>query len=146
MGNGPSVIKSVTSFIFHPLAHIFNLSFLAGFVPPKLKVAKMLKLLPVFKSSDRQVIHNYRPISVLRCFSKISERLVYNYLTKFISKFNIILINSLVFVVSTLADMAFIHVTDLISNSLSDRLCTAGVFIHLSKAFDMIDFIICLWC
>ena len=36
-------------------------------------------------------------------------------------------------------DMALIQLTDLISNSLSNKLFTAGIFIDLSKAFDTID-------
>ena len=37
---------------------------------------------PVFKTGDTADISNYRPISGLRCFSKILECVVYNYLYK----------------------------------------------------------------
>ena len=131
-----SVVKPVISFISHPLAHIFNLSVLTGSVPLKLKVAKVI---PVFKKGDPQDIHNYRPISVLPCFSKILEKLVYNRLSTFLSKFNILYDYQFGFRSNHSTDMALIHLTDLISNSLCDKLCTAGVFIDLSKAFDTID-------
>ena len=131
-----SVVKSVISFISHHLAYIFNISFLTGSVPSNLKIAKVT---PVFKSGDPEDIHNYRPISVLPCFSKILERLVYNRLSKFLAKFNIIYDYQFGFRTKHSTDMARIHLTDLISNSLCDKLCTAGVFIDLSKAFDTID-------
>ena len=113
-----------------------SLSPYIGSVPLNLKVAKVT---PIFKSSDRQVIHNYRPISILPCFSQILERLVDNCLTKFLSKFNIIFDQQFGFHSKHSTDMALNHMTYLISNSLSNRLHTAGVFIELSKAFDTND-------
>ena len=126
-----SVVKSVISFISHPLAYIFNISFLTGSVPSNLKIAKVT---PVFKSGDPEDIHNYRPISVLPCFSKILERLIYNRLSNFLAKFNILYDYQFGFRTKHSTDLALIHLTDLISNSLCDKLCTAGVFIDLSKA------------
>ena len=132
----PSVVKSVISFISHPLAHICNLSFLTGSVPANLKIAKVT---PVFKTGDHQDIHNYRPISVLPCFSKILERLVYNRLSKFLSRFNILYDQQFGFRAQHSTDMALIHLTDVISTSLCNKLSTAAIFIDLSKAFDTID-------
>ena len=39
---------------------------------------KIAKVIPVFKGGDCADLSNYRPISVLPCFSKILERLMYN--------------------------------------------------------------------
>ena len=131
-----SVVKSVISFISHPLAYIFNIYLLTGSVPSNLKIAKVT---PVFKNGDPKDIHNYRPISVLPCFSKIIERLVYNRLSKFLSNFNILFDHQCGFRSKHSTDMALIHLTDLISSSLCDKLYTFGVFLDLSKAFDTID-------
>ena len=130
------MVKSVISFISHPLAYIFNLSLRTGSVPLNLKVAKVI---PVFKAGDPQDIHNYRPTSVLPCFSKILERLVYNRLSKFLSCFNILFDQQFGFRAQHSTDTALIHLTDLISKSLCDKLSTTGIFIDLSKAFDTID-------
>ena len=131
-----SVVKSVISFISHPLAYIFNISLLTGSVPSNLKIAKVI---PVFKNGDPKDIQNYRPISVLPCFSKILERLVYNRLSKFLSNFNILFNHQFGFRSKHSTDMALIHLTDLISSSLCDKLYTVSVFLDLSKAFDTID-------
>ena len=44
----------------------------------------MEKGVPVFKKADKQCLTNYRPVSLLRIFSKIFERIIcnntYNYL------------------------------------------------------------------
>ena len=54
---------------------IFNLSLQKGSFPDELKIAKVT---PVFKADDVNELGNYRPISVLLCFSKILERIMYN--------------------------------------------------------------------
>ena len=69
--------------ISKPLAHIFNLSFLSGIIPDNLKVALVT---PIFKSNDETKFENYRPISVLTCFSKLLEKLMAKGLTMFIDK------------------------------------------------------------
>ena len=46
-----------------------------GFFPDKFKIAK---LIPTYKSEDRLLTNNFRPISVLPFFSKIFERHMYN--------------------------------------------------------------------
>ena len=131
-----SVVKSIISHISHPLAFIFNLSLSTGTVPQNLKVACVT---PIFKSGDSHNIHNYRPISVLPCFSKILERIIVNRLTKFLSKNNILSPHQFGFRSGHSTDMALIHFTDCISSSLSKKLYTAGIFMDLSKAFDTID-------
>ena len=55
--------------------NIFNLSLNTGIFPDRMKVAKVI---PIFKKGKKSSISNYRPISVLPCFSKILERMMYN--------------------------------------------------------------------
>ena len=51
-----------------PFKYIFNLSLKKGIFPDRVKIAKVT---PVFKGGDSVDLSNYRPISVLPCFSKI---------------------------------------------------------------------------
>ena len=57
------------------LCLLFNACFENGFFPTCLKEAKVV---PVLKSGDRRKLTNYRPISILSCFSKILEKIVYS--------------------------------------------------------------------
>ena len=57
------------------LCLLFNACFENGFFPTCLKEAKVV---PVFKSGDRRKLTNYRPISILSCFSKILKKIVYS--------------------------------------------------------------------
>ena len=69
------------------LLHNFNLSMQKGFFPDELKVAKVT---PVYKKNDETNLGNYKPISVLPCFSKILERIIYNRLYKHLNSDNIL--------------------------------------------------------
>ena len=61
---------------------IFNLTISTKIFPDDLKV---LKVVPVYKSGERENLNNYRPIVVLptiaRVFEKLLYRQLYNYLT-----------------------------------------------------------------
>ncbi|XP_065674200.1 uncharacterized protein LOC136091145 [Hydra vulgaris] len=63
-----NVVKAIFDIIEPSLFHIFNLSIQSGIVPEKLKIAKISP-----KTGDNTIMSNYRPISVLPCFSKLFE-------------------------------------------------------------------------
>ena len=60
---------------------IFNLPLSTGIFPDKLKIAKVS---PIFKNGEKDRLTNYRPISVLPCFSKILERIMYDRLYSYL--------------------------------------------------------------
>ena len=77
------VLKNCFGALQKPLLHVFNLSIVKGIFPDDLKIACVT---PVFKGDEK----NYRPISVLPCFSKILERIMYNILYNHLIKNNIL--------------------------------------------------------
>ena len=62
--------------------YLFDSSLQSGIFPDLMKIAIVS---PVFKTGDTADISNYRPISVLPCFSKILERVMYNRLYKYLT-------------------------------------------------------------
>ena len=70
-----NIAKLSVKEISTPSTHIFNLTFSTGIIPDNLKVAMIT---PIFKGNDAMKFENYRPISVLVCFSKLLERLMIN--------------------------------------------------------------------
>ena len=68
-------MKEIGQIICDPLVHIFNLSLSQGRVPDRLKIAKVV---PIFKKGDRQLVCNFRPISLLSIFDKLLEKVVKN--------------------------------------------------------------------
>ena len=83
----PKVIRGISNHIVKPLTHIYNQSLLTGIIPDELKIAVVT---PIYKSSDKESFSNYRPISVLTCFSKILEKLMYKRIVTFLDKQNIL--------------------------------------------------------
>ena len=81
---------------------IFNLSLQKGCFPEELKIARVI---PIYKADDVNEIGNYRPISVLPCFSKILERIMYNRLFKYLTTNEILHKNNLDFKKDTLLNM-----------------------------------------
>ena len=63
------------TYLLFPLAHIINLSISNDIVPDEMKTACVI---PLYKSGDRELIVNYRPVSILPSFSKFFERVIYN--------------------------------------------------------------------
>ncbi|XP_065639673.1 uncharacterized protein LOC124815345 [Hydra vulgaris] len=82
-----NVLKSVFDIIELPLFIIFKLSLKNGDFPDQLKFAKII---PIYKNGDDSLESNYRPISILSCFSKVLERIMYNRIYNFIDKNNIL--------------------------------------------------------
>ena len=62
------MIKTIGEEIVKPLTHIYNSTFLTGKIPNFLKIALVT---PIFKANENNQFENYRPISVLTCFSKL---------------------------------------------------------------------------
>ena len=62
-----SIIKRSIGSISSPLTHIINLSIIHGIVPDELKISFVIPI------CDKVLFSNYRPISILSCFSKFLE-------------------------------------------------------------------------
>ena len=58
-----------------------------GIFPDDLKLAKVA---PIYKVDNSSNISTYRPISMLPCFSKMLERIMYNCLQKYLKNQNIL--------------------------------------------------------
>ena len=110
--------------------------FINGIFPNCLKLAIVT---PIFKSDDNKKFKNYRPISVLSCFSKVLERLMYNRLINYIDKNGILSKHQYGFRKNRSTEFAIIELIDKITKGIDEGKYTLGVFLDLSKAFDTLD-------
>ena len=74
------LMKDISDIIAIHLTSLINQSLQSGIFPDKLKIDKVVPIFKAGKDNIESYVHNYRPISLLSCFSKIFERVVYNQL------------------------------------------------------------------
>ena len=104
--------------------------------PDKLKIARVT---PVYKAGDSSDLTNYRPISVLPCFSKILERIMYNRPFSYVSQEKILYSKQFGFQSGHPTKHAILQLAKQIHESFENNLYTLGVFIYLSKSFDIVN-------
>ena len=136
-----SILKHASDIISDVLTKIFNKSIDLGTFPSKLKMAKVI---PIFKSDDNTDPNNYRrPISLLSCFNRIFEKLVYKRMKSFIEENNILSTSQYGFRKGHSTEHAILD-TSRIQSNMDAGAFSFGVFIDLKKAFDTVDYSILL--
>ena len=118
------------------LASLFNLSMSAGVFPEMMKLAEVV---PLYKSKERFLTSNYRPISLLITISKILEKIIYKRTYKFLDKNNQFHnfqygFRSQHSCENTIAEL----VGNILKNKENGR-TTISLFMDLSKAFDLLQ-------
>ena len=126
----PVLLKSCITSYIKPLTYIVNKSFETGMFPDPMKLAKIV---PIFKSGDKKIISNYRPISVLTFFSKFFEKAISKYLLEFLDSNNSLYKYQFGFRKKFSTSHAIILIVERINNALSSGKCVAGVFLHFRK-------------
>ena len=131
-----NVIKKCFGELCELLKFLFNLSIVKGIFPDDLKIAKVT---PIHKAGNSSNVSNYRPISVLPCFFKMLERIMYNRLQKYLKDQNIMYDKQFGFQTGHSTDHAIAQLVDQIYEAFEKNEYTLRVFIDLSKAFDAVD-------
>jgi hypothetical protein len=132
-GISSQAIKAIATEISEQLSHVFNLTFLSGTISGDLKIALVS---PIFKANENKEFKNYRPISVLTCFSKLLEKLMYKRLINHIEKNKIY--NKISMVLGKI-DPLNLQSLNLLTKSPKQSIKKNGIFLDLSKAFDTIN-------
>jgi hypothetical protein len=68
------ILKISAPYVLSPLTYIFNKILSTGIFPERLKFSEVK---PFFKTGDKTEFSNYRPLSLLTSFSKITEKIIY---------------------------------------------------------------------
>ena len=130
------LLKHIITHILTPLTHIFNLSISQGIFPSSFKTSKVI---PIFKKGNPEDMSNYRPISLLSCLSKILEKIIMTRLNSFFKKHNVLTDKQYGFRSNHSTELALLEFSQKILNNMNNKILSLGVFIDLSKAFDLIN-------
>ena len=108
----------------------------SGIFSEKVKIAKAFR---IYKSGKKHVLSNYRSISLLPCFSKILERIMYNRLYNYLNENEILNDKQFGFGTENSTEHVLLELIDQVSNAFDNKNFVLWVFIYLSKAFDNVD-------
>ena len=131
-----SIVKKCVQFIKKPLADICNISFASGTFPEILKIA-IVK--PLYKKGNTGEVRNYRPISLLSVFSKITEKLMYSRLMSFVTKNDILNDVQRGFHDCKSKKTATHAFLENIQKAIERKINLIGIFFDLSKAYYVLD-------
>ena len=135
-GINNDLLKKLSPVIKIPLSIAINKSLETGIVPDSLKIAKIV---PIFKAKDKQLLTNYRPISLLPNISKILEKVVHKRIYKFLTSRNLLYKSQYGFRNNHSTNQAIAEFLSCVLKGFDEKKYTLALFLDLSKAFDTID-------
>ena len=137
------VLKYLPDNILNTLIKLLNRSFEEGIFPNIFKTAKVV---PIFKKKgSRKNIEQYRPVSLINSMSKLIEKIVYKRVANFLDRNKFFTNRQFGFRKQMSTSHAITLLVDSITKNMNSKNKTLGIFLDLSRAFDLIDHEILLY-
>ena len=136
-----NVIKLCGPVISPYLSRIYNECITKETFP---KAWKVSRIFPIFKSGERSLPQNYRPISLLSAMSKILEKILHSRMIKFVEKHKLLSSNQFGFRPKQSCVNAISELTEAIRTSVDKKESSCLCLLDLQKAFDTVDHTILL--
>ena len=102
-------------------------------------LSKIGQIIPIHKSSRKNLCNNYRPISLLIPFSKIFEKCISEQLYCYRQEFKLLSPNQFSFTKGRSTTHAVRQLCDEFVDNLDNGKITCAVFLDLSKVFDTVN-------
>ena len=131
-----NLIKECAIQLSKPLTLLYNKCILQAKYPHPWKLAKSITL---YKKNNRLLPENYRPISLLNCFGKVFEKLIYIQMMNFIDKHKVLFIYQYGFRSKHSTSLALIDIVDKIKFAIDNNEYALGILLDITKAFDFIN-------
>ena len=129
------VIKFLSNLLSPILENLINASLSLGYFPKSFKLARVV---PVHKSGPKTEINNYRPISILTIFCKITEKVAKFQLDHYLTSFNLLSNSQFGFRQKFSTSDAINHTLQNVYNNLDNGKLVFSIFLDFSKAFDCV--------
>ncbi len=139
LGPIPSyLLQAISPALLPALTHIINTSLLTGIFPTAFKQARVTPLLkkPTLNPS---LTDSYRPVSLLPFIAKTLERVVFNQLSSFLSKHNLLDANQSGLRRGPSTKTALLSVTEALQIAKADSKSSVLILLDLSAAFDTVN-------
>jgi len=94
---------------------------------------------PIYKKGNKMNSNNYRPISLLTSFLKVSEKALYIRVTEHLNTNNLLVRNQSGFRKGTATEDATFKSTNEILQALNNKTLAGSIFCDLEKAFDSVN-------
>ena len=131
-----SLLINCASEIAPLLRKLFTASFLKGYIPPSFKRAAIV---PIFKSGDKCLPGNYRPISLTSVICKVYERIIRKQVFSFLCDKNCLNDTQHGFRSGRSCLSALLDVYDDVMHMLNGDSIVDMVYLDFAKAFDKVD-------
>ena len=120
-------IKLSSTVLTPVLSTLVNSAMTLGIFPEKLKLSKVI---PLFKKGD--------PISILTCFTKIFEKVIFNRLLNFFNKHSVLVSNQYGFRENCSTSHAILDIVTSTYDNINNNQYTGMVTLDITKAFDTV--------
>lgn len=130
------VLKYVAESVAPHIAYIINICVSSGVYPDKLK---SVIVIPIFKKENREELQFYRPIALISIVSKIFEKFLYNSLTSFFDKHNILIDEQKGFRKNMTINLAIFDFLKKVMICVDEKTPVCAIYMDLTKAFDYVN-------
>ena len=131
----PFFLRTACCVLAPTLCYFVDNAFRLGRFPRNCKIEKIV---PLFKTGKTEELTNYRPISILTCFSKIFEKLIYSRLISFFRKNPVLHDYQYGFRNGMSTTHAVLDVITSTCDQINNEQYTGLILLDFKKAFDTI--------
>ena len=118
------------------LTYLINKSITDETVPALWKVARVT---PLYKSEDKLLVENYRPISVLPVLSKVLERVVHTQMCPYLDHLSLLYKHQYGYRLGRSTAQAVGQLNNFVLDAMDGQKVSGMLFLDISKAFDSIN-------
>lgn len=130
------MLKRMSAVITKPITILANQMLSQGVFPSCLK---RTIIIPIHKKGSKNLIENYRPISILPAISKIFENILKIQLESFLNSNNSLSSNQHGYSEGRSTETALCSYSEVVVDGLDSKEKVGTVFLDLTKAFDNVD-------
>ena len=130
------IICPIAEYICHPVSELFNQSLAEGVIPADWKEAAVI---PIFKGGQRNVVCNYRPVSLTCILCKVMENIIRSHTCEYLTLNKLIAPTQHGFTKGKSCLTNLLSFLDEVTMRLDEGKVVEVCYLDFSKAFDSVN-------